>query len=194
GRNNNHRRKMNTDVGTCSSTESDRTLNDANPLKEVVSPSVIDEPVAMEVKSPWVAQTNSVKIGGGSYQPLPTQGTTLTENTPEDVGNVLDWVKLHDVPVTAFNEDGLSAIAMKLVDNDEELGTNGGTTNLVNNGVNSNGSSFMNVENSSTSNTPIIDKIRKFEDLLIDGQVILVDEAGNLLKKVECSGNYDSEN
>nr|GEW74379.1 hypothetical protein [Tanacetum cinerariifolium] len=79
-------------------------------------------------------------------------------------------------------------------DNDEELGTNGGTTNLVNNGVNSNGSSFMNVENSSTSNTPIIDKIRKFEDLLIDGQVILVDEAGNLLKKVECSGNYDSEN
>ncbi|GKC27098.1 hypothetical protein Tco_1034392 [Tanacetum coccineum] len=51
----------------------------------------------------------------------------------------------------------------------------------------------MNVENSSTSNTLIIDKIRKFEDLLIDGQAILVDEAGNPLKKVECSGDYDSE-
>ncbi|GKC57359.1 hypothetical protein Tco_1084957 [Tanacetum coccineum] len=32
----------------------------------------------------------------------------------EDVGNVLVWVKLHGVPVTAFSEDGLSAIATKL--------------------------------------------------------------------------------
>ncbi|GJY70036.1 putative reverse transcriptase domain-containing protein [Tanacetum coccineum] len=32
----------------------------------------------------------------------------------EDVGNVSVWVKLHGVPVTAFSEDGLSAIAMKL--------------------------------------------------------------------------------
>ncbi|GJX01939.1 proteasome subunit alpha type-5 [Tanacetum coccineum] len=79
------------------------------------------------------------------------------------------------------------------VDNDVELGTNGGTTNLVNNGANSSGSSYMNVENSSTSNTPIIDKIKKFEDLLIDGQAILVDEVGNPLQKVECPGDYDSE-
>ncbi|GKB94051.1 RNA-directed DNA polymerase, eukaryota, reverse transcriptase zinc-binding domain protein [Tanacetum coccineum] len=79
------------------------------------------------------------------------------------------------------------------VDNDEELGTNGGTTNLDNNRASSSGSSFMNVENESTSNTPLIDKIRKFDDLLIDGQAILVDEAGNPLKKVECSSDYDSE-
>ncbi|GJR65147.1 retrotransposon protein, putative, ty1-copia subclass [Tanacetum coccineum] len=32
----------------------------------------------------------------------------------KDVGNVLVWVKLHGVPITAFSEDGLSAIAMKL--------------------------------------------------------------------------------
>ncbi|GJY22843.1 MAK10-like protein [Tanacetum coccineum] len=32
----------------------------------------------------------------------------------EDMGNVLVWVKLHGVPVTAFSEDGLSAIATKL--------------------------------------------------------------------------------
>nr|GEY87459.1 zinc finger, CCHC-type [Tanacetum cinerariifolium] len=32
----------------------------------------------------------------------------------EDAGNVSDWVKLHDVPLTAFSEDGLSAIATKL--------------------------------------------------------------------------------
>ncbi|GJS11974.1 RNA-directed DNA polymerase, eukaryota, reverse transcriptase zinc-binding domain protein [Tanacetum coccineum] len=78
--------------------------------------------------------------------------------------------------------------ALNSVDNVVEFGTNGGTTNLVNNGANSSGSSFMNIKNSSTSYTPIIDKIEKFEDLLIDGQAILVDEAGNPLKKV-----YDSE-
>ncbi|GJS74003.1 hypothetical protein Tco_0706844 [Tanacetum coccineum] len=32
----------------------------------------------------------------------------------EDVGNVLVWVKLHDVRMTAFSEDGLSVIVTKL--------------------------------------------------------------------------------
>ncbi|GJW99871.1 zinc knuckle CX2CX4HX4C containing protein [Tanacetum coccineum] len=32
----------------------------------------------------------------------------------EDVSTVLVWIKLHGVPVTAFSEDGLSAIATKL--------------------------------------------------------------------------------
>ncbi|GJU60181.1 retrotransposon protein, putative, ty1-copia subclass [Tanacetum coccineum] len=48
-----------------------------------------------------------------------------------------------------------------------------------------------NVDNTST--TPIIDKIEKFKKLLTSGQAILVDEAGNPLKKVEFSGDYDSE-
>ncbi|GKF48912.1 hypothetical protein Tco_0142163 [Tanacetum coccineum] len=51
----------------------------------------------------------------------------------------------------------------------------------------------MNVDNSSTGTTPIIDKFGKFEELLTSGQAILVDEAGNPLKKVEFPGNYDSE-
>ncbi|GKB53091.1 hypothetical protein Tco_0903844 [Tanacetum coccineum] len=76
------------------------------------------------------------------------------------------------------------------VDNDVELGTN---ANLVNNGATSSGSSFMNVDNSSTGTTPIIDKIRKFEELFTNGQAILVDEAGNPLKKLEFLGDYDSE-
>ncbi|GKA80496.1 hypothetical protein Tco_0787188 [Tanacetum coccineum] len=67
---------------------------------------------------------------------------------------------------------------LNLVDNDEELSTNRGTTNLVNNGATSSGSSFMNVDNSSTGTTPIIDKIGKFEELLTSGQAILVDETG----------------
>nr|GEW14249.1 hypothetical protein [Tanacetum cinerariifolium] len=79
------------------------------------------------------------------------------------------------------------------VDNDGEFGTNRGTTNLVNNGATSRGSSFMNVDNSSSITTLIIEKIGKFEDLLTSGQAILVDKAGNPLKKVEFLGEYDSE-
>ncbi|GKF14136.1 hypothetical protein Tco_0055598 [Tanacetum coccineum] len=79
------------------------------------------------------------------------------------------------------------------VDNDVELGTNGETTNLVNNRATSSGSSFMNVDNSSTSTTPIIDKIGKFEELITSGKATLVDEASNPLKKVEFLGDYDSE-
>ncbi|GKA86353.1 hypothetical protein Tco_0808064 [Tanacetum coccineum] len=71
------------------------------------------------------------------------------------------------------------------VDNDVEFGTNEGTTNLVNNGATSSGSSFINVDNSSSGTTPIIDKIKKFEDLLTSGQAILVDKDGNPLKKVD---------
>ncbi|GKB91245.1 retrotransposon protein, putative, ty1-copia subclass [Tanacetum coccineum] len=69
----------------------------------------------------------------------------------------------------------------------------GGTTNLVNNDANSSGSSFINVDNSSTSTTSIIDKIMKFEDLLTSGQAILVGEASNPLKKVDFLGDYESE-
>ncbi|GJW72507.1 hypothetical protein Tco_0129424 [Tanacetum coccineum] len=55
------------------------------------------------------------------------------------------------------------------VDNDVEFGTNRGTTNLVNNGATSSGSSFMHVDNSSS------------------------DKEDNPLKKVEFPGEDDSE-
>ncbi|GKB06742.1 zinc finger, CCHC-type containing protein [Tanacetum coccineum] len=54
------------------------------------------------------------------------------------------------------------------VDNDVEFGTNVGTTNLVNNGATSSGSSFMNIDNSSYGTTPIIEKIEKFKYLCMD--------------------------
>ncbi|GJU37406.1 retrotransposon protein, putative, ty1-copia subclass [Tanacetum coccineum] len=41
--------------------------------------------------------------------------------------------------------------------------------------------------------TSIIEKIGKFEDLLTSGQVVLVDKAGNPLKKVKFAGEYKSE-
>ncbi|GJZ15855.1 hypothetical protein Tco_0551532, partial [Tanacetum coccineum] len=66
-------------------------------------------------------------------------------------------------------------------------------TNLVNNGATSRRSSFMNIDNSSTGTTPIIDKIEKFEKLLTSEQAIFVDKAVNPLKKVEFPDEYDSE-
>ncbi|GKB16966.1 hypothetical protein Tco_0850889 [Tanacetum coccineum] len=116
------------------------------------------------------------------YRPVPKKPTTsLSGNKKKGVAHTNEVSNSN--PFDVLNS----------VDNDVEFATNGGTTNLVNNGANSSGSSFINVENSSTCYAPIIDKIGEFEDLLIDGQAILVDGAGNPLKKVECPSDYDSE-
>ncbi|GKB45703.1 zf-CCHC domain-containing protein [Tanacetum coccineum] len=55
--------------------------------------------------------------------------------------------------------------------------------NSVNNEAISSGSSFMNIDNSSTRTTTIIEKIRKFEELFTSKKATLVDEASNPLKK-----------
>ncbi|GKA22063.1 RNA-directed DNA polymerase, eukaryota, reverse transcriptase zinc-binding domain protein [Tanacetum coccineum] len=72
---------------------------------------------------------------------------------------------------------------LNLVDNDMEFGTNGGTTNLVNNGATSSGSSFMNIDNDGefASNTPIGEKIDKIERQIYEGKLRLLDNDGNLL-------------
>ncbi|GKE96726.1 hypothetical protein Tco_1581581, partial [Tanacetum coccineum] len=79
------------------------------------------------------------------------------------------------------------------VDNDVELGTNGGTSNLASQETNSSGSSLWNVDSSSPSTTPIIEKIDKIEKLIIDGKVTLVDDEGKPWEKVVSSGDYDCE-
>nr|GEV51491.1 hypothetical protein [Tanacetum cinerariifolium] len=89
-----------------------------------------------------------------------------------------------------FNADKFKVI---LVDNDVEIGTNGRTSNFEQNGANSGRSSFWNVKNSSNSTTPTMDKIRMFKNLIIDGQAIIMDEAGNLIKKFEYLSDHDSE-
>ncbi|GJY52043.1 retrotransposon protein, putative, ty1-copia subclass [Tanacetum coccineum] len=115
------------------------------------------------------------------YRPVPKKSTASSSgNKKKDVE-----------PIEVSNSNPFDF--HNLVDNDVECGTNRGTTNLVNSGDTSCGSSFMNVDNSSSGTTPIIDKIGKFEDLLTSGQAILVDKAGNALKKVEFLGEYDSE-
>ncbi|GJV82383.1 hypothetical protein Tco_1522281 [Tanacetum coccineum] len=73
--------------------------------------------------------------------------------------------------------------ALNSVDNDVELGTNGGTTNLVNNGATSSGSSFMYIDNDVkfASNTPIGEKINKIERQICKGKLRLLDNDGNPL-------------
>nr|GEX65556.1 hypothetical protein [Tanacetum cinerariifolium] len=84
-------------------------------------------------------------------------------------------------------------VVLNLVKNDGELGTNGGTSNLASDGADSSGSSFWNVETSSTGTTSIVDKIEKLGKLIIDGKVTLVDNDGKSLKNIDYPGDHDSE-
>ncbi|GJY69342.1 putative reverse transcriptase domain-containing protein, partial [Tanacetum coccineum] len=65
------------------------------------------------------------------------------------------------------------------VENDVELGTNGGTSYKASQATNSSGSSFWNVDASSPSTTPVIEKIDKIKKLIIKGKVTLVDNCNN---------------
>ncbi|GJS26193.1 ARID DNA-binding domain-containing protein [Tanacetum coccineum] len=81
--------------------------------------------VAEERKLMWQEKCRSFSLlTGGSMRmvhgsfcstPLTPKNWTPDANLlKEDVCTVLVWVKFHHVPITAFNEDGLSAIATKL--------------------------------------------------------------------------------
>ncbi|GJW40775.1 phloem protein 2-like protein [Tanacetum coccineum] len=83
--------------------------------------------------------------------------------------------------------------ALNLVENDADLGTNGGFSNLASQEANSSGSSFWNASSSNSTTTPIIKKIDKIEKLIIDGKVNFVDDDGKPLEKIDSSGDYDSE-
>ncbi|GJU53065.1 hypothetical protein Tco_1226779 [Tanacetum coccineum] len=50
-----------------------------------------------------------------------------------------------------------------------------------------------NVETSNISTTPIVEKIRKLEQLVIDGKGTLVDDDGKPMKRVDYSGDHDSD-
>ncbi|GKA04067.1 hypothetical protein Tco_0676848 [Tanacetum coccineum] len=76
------------------------------------------------------------------------------------------------------------------VENDVDLGTNEGTSNVAGKGVNSGGSpsnhGFFNVEPCSTSTTHVVERIDKLERLIINGKVTLVDDDGKSFKKIVC--------
>ncbi|GJT88103.1 hypothetical protein Tco_1069820 [Tanacetum coccineum] len=152
---------------------------------------------------------------------------------------VLLLVKLHGVHVTAFSEDGLSAIATKLgtplmLDSYTSdmcmysWGSMSGnpvgvrvvrclvtsrrnvpriqawptanTSDIKKKGVEptkegaiSSGSSLWNVETSNINSTPIVEKIGKLEQLIIDGKCTLFDDDGKPLKRVDYPGDHDSD-
>ncbi|GJS87925.1 ribonuclease H-like domain-containing protein [Tanacetum coccineum] len=74
------------------------------------------------------------------------------------------------------------------VENDVDLGPNGETSNLASKKANSNGSSFWNVGSSSTSTTPIVEKINKIERLTvkIDDPNITMEEYIRLEEEKAC--------
>ncbi|GJV68905.1 hypothetical protein Tco_1484414 [Tanacetum coccineum] len=74
--------------------------------------------------------------------------------------------------------------------NDVEFGTNGGTTNLVNNGATSSGSSFMNMDNDGefASNTPIVPTGIVESDSEVE---VVFDEIANL--RISTSGKDGSD-
>ncbi|GKC21632.1 retrotransposon protein, putative, ty1-copia subclass [Tanacetum coccineum] len=146
----------------------------AGEKKIVMKPSLTSRGVPVGLKMGFKPQKE--------YQPVPKKPTASSS------GN-----KKKGVEPTIEVSNSNPFDVLNSVNNDVEFGTNEGTTNLVNNRATSSGSSLMNVDNSSSGITPIIDKIGKFEDLLTSGQTILVDKYGNPLKKVEFSGEYDSE-
>ncbi|GJS45967.1 reverse transcriptase domain-containing protein [Tanacetum coccineum] len=78
---------------------------------------------------------------------------------------------------------------LNLVENDVDLCTNGGTSNLTYKKANSSGSSFWNVKSSSTSTTPI----DRMERLIINGTATIVDDKGKTLTRVDSSGGHDSD-
>nr|GEY04694.1 hypothetical protein [Tanacetum cinerariifolium] len=131
---------------------------------------------------------NDTKIIRLKASPLPPSLLLSSEATANSSGNNKKDVE----PTNEVSKSNLFDV-LNTGDNDIELDTNKGTSNLSNKWANSSGSSFWNVENSSTSTTPITDKIGKYENLIIDGQAILMDEVGNPLKKVEYTGDRDSE-
>ncbi|GKF83779.1 putative reverse transcriptase domain-containing protein [Tanacetum coccineum] len=67
--------------------------------------SSMDSLDAMLENGPWFIRNNPLTL---------KKWNSIVNILKEDVGNVTIWVKLHGVPVTAFSEDGLSAIATKL--------------------------------------------------------------------------------
>nr|GEW37435.1 retrovirus-related Pol polyprotein from transposon TNT 1-94 [Tanacetum cinerariifolium] len=177
GRNNNHRKKKNTNTCTGSVTKSDGILNDTTSLataKEVVSSSVVDETVAKEKQSSLMDT-----IGLGSYTPLPTQGTTMAGNTPGKSSYANVTGKPSGTKVNFRNLFTPRGNGIDVVFPVES--------------ANSSGSSFWNMDASRPSTTPIIKKIDKIEKLIIDGKVTLVDDEEKPLEKVVSSGDYDIE-
>ncbi|GJT82157.1 hypothetical protein Tco_1056499 [Tanacetum coccineum] len=57
-----------------------------------------------------------------------------------------------------------------------------------------NNASTSDVQEEGISSTPLVEKIHRFEQQLLDGECVLVDEDGKPVKKVDYSGDQNNEN
>ncbi|GJU95887.1 reverse transcriptase domain-containing protein [Tanacetum coccineum] len=112
---------------------------------------------------------------------------------PRGVPVVLSGNKKKDVESRKEVSNPNPFDVLNSVKNDVDLGKNRRTSNLASKEANSSGYSFWNVGSSSTTTTPIVDKIDKLERLIIDGKLTLVDDEGKPLEKVDYSGDHDSD-
>nr|GEV03896.1 putative reverse transcriptase domain-containing protein [Tanacetum cinerariifolium] len=72
---------------------------------------------------------------------------------------------------------------LNLIENDDDLGMNRGISKSA-------GKGSLNMAHGSSSNTPIIDKIKKLERQMLDGKLMFMDDDGNMLVPMS---NVDSE-
>ncbi|GJV11564.1 hypothetical protein Tco_1353105 [Tanacetum coccineum] len=149
----------------------------------------IDSDVAKNMKKP--SQTpRGVSVGPKAGFKLIKQvyRQVSKKNNVNTSGN-----KKKDVEPTIKVSNSNPFDVLNSVENDVDLGTNGETSNLASKKANSSRSSLWNVESSSTNSTPIIEKIKKIERLIIDEKVTLVYDEGKPLTRVVSSGDHDSE-
>ncbi|GJR31090.1 hypothetical protein Tco_1107322 [Tanacetum coccineum] len=148
---------------------------------ERISPVFYGTILVRKAYSLWVVPLNS-----GTYTPK-DKGRSQPTNANTSGGKKKDV----ELPKEVSNSNPFDVL--NSVENDDDLGTNGGSSNLASNKADSKGSSFWNVGSSSLSTTPIVEKIDKIEKRIIDGQVTLVDDEGKPMEKVDYLGDHDSE-
>nr|GEW90931.1 putative reverse transcriptase domain-containing protein [Tanacetum cinerariifolium] len=202
-------KKTNLVTSTSSVFDFDRNLNDATPrvdvAKKVVSPSLVEETLEKEKLSPVVNSTNL-----GSNPPLPTHaissdGDASGKSSYADVTGAVEKKTLKKPSQTSRGVSVGPKMGFKpqkeyrRVPKKPTASSSGNKKKGVEPTIKVSNANPFEVLNSVDNDvelvlvTPIIDKIRKFKELLTSGQAILVDEAGNPLKKVEYLGDYDSE-
>ncbi|GJV82869.1 ribonuclease H-like domain-containing protein [Tanacetum coccineum] len=105
----------------------------------------------------------------------------------EELSRVLVWVKFHDVPLVVYTSDGLSLIANKIGTSSRKktgktnaLTSSNGTFSL------SNLFEVLNVDN-------LVEKISMFEQRPLKEKWVLVNDECKPLKKVDYTGDHDSE-
>ncbi|GKF72288.1 hypothetical protein Tco_0208402, partial [Tanacetum coccineum] len=119
--------------------------------------------VAKNMKKPSQAPRGFPVGSKVGFKPAKEYSPVSKKPTANTSGN-----KKHDVEPTKHVSNSNPFDVLNSVENDVDFGTNGGTSNLVSKESNYIGSSFWNVESSSMSTNPIVEKIRNIEKLIID--------------------------